>query len=84
MKNNIVGLKELRGNIDTYISEVKKGESFVVVRKSKPIFKMVPPDFEEQWETVVNFTKISKGGVDAKKILKALHNLNARHKKASR
>ena len=84
MKSSIVGLKELRGNIDAYISEVEKGESFIVVRKSKPIFKIVSPDSEDQWETVANFTKISKRGVDAKKILKALHNLNARHKEASR
>ena len=42
MGNNqtIVGLKELRENIDTYIEGVKKGRSFIVVRKSKPVFKI--------------------------------------------
>ena len=84
MKKSIVGLKELRTNMENYISKIEKGRSFVIVRKSKPIFKIVSPDSEDQWETVANFTKISKRGVDAKKILKALHNLNARHKEASR
>ena len=66
MKNSIVGLKELRENMDSYISQVKKGRSFVVVRKSKPVFKLTPLDVwgdEGVWEKVVDFTKIKKGGV---------------------
>ena len=66
MKNTIVGLKELRENMDNYISQVKKGRSFVVVRKSKPVFKLTPLDMwgdEGVWEKVVDFTKIKKGGV---------------------
>ncbi len=77
MKNNIVGLKELRVNIQKYASLIEKGESFVVVRKSRPIFKIVPPESEDQWETVVDFTKINKNGVAAKEILQELHKLNA-------
>ena len=66
MKNSIVGLKELRENMDNYISQVKKGRSFVVVRKSKPVFKLTPLDMwgdEGVWEKVIDFTKIKKGGV---------------------
>ena len=77
MENTIVGLKELRGNINTYVSKVKKGDSFIVVRKSKPLFKIVSIEFENQWETVVDFTEISSNGMDAKKILKELRKLNA-------
>ncbi len=77
MKHLIVGLKELRENIDTYITEVGKGKSFVVVRKSRPIFKIVPSELEEQWETVADFTRISKRGVSAAAILKELKKLNA-------
>ena len=61
-----MGLKELRENMDSYISQVKKGRSFVVVRKSKPVFKLTPLDMwgdEGVWEKVVDFTKIKKGGV---------------------
>lgn len=77
MKNTIVGLKELRENIDTYITEVRKGKSFVIVRKSKPIFKIVPSELEEQWEIAADFTRINKHGVPTSTILKELRKLNA-------
>lgn len=77
MKNNLIGLKELRENIETYISKVEKGKSFVVIKKSKPVFKIVPPEAEEHWETAVDFTVINKNGISAKEILKELRKLNA-------
>lgn len=77
MKKYIVGLKELRTNIETYVSKIEKGQSFIVIRKSKPIFKIVPPETEEQWETIVDFTAVNKNGLPAKKILKSLRRLNA-------
>ena len=76
MKIHILGLKELRENMQKYASLVEKGQSFIVVKKSKPVFKIVPPESEEQWETVADFTKINKNGVPAKEILKALRQLN--------
>ena len=67
---NIIGLKELRENINTYISQVEKGQSFVVVRKSKPVFRLSPlQDESGQWENVIDFTKIKKGGVSIDDIL---------------
>lgn len=65
MKNNtIVGLKELRENIESYISKVREGDSFIVVRKSKPVFKISPPEEDSSlWEPVIDFTKIKKGGI---------------------
>ena len=69
---SIVGLKELRENIDTYAKQIKRGRSFLVMRKSTPLFSLVPPDYEEQWETVVDFTKIKKGGVLLEDILARL------------
>ena len=83
MKNNIVGLKELRGNIQKYASLVEKGGSFIIVRKSRPIFKIVSPESEDPWETVVDFTKINKNGMAAKEILKELYKLNAYPQKTS-
>ena len=79
MKNSIIGLKELRGNTENYISEVKKGKSFVVVRRSKPVFKITPIDDlgdEGVWENVVDFTKFNKKGVPAKDLLKRLRAIN--------
>ena len=40
----IIGLKDLRENTEQYISSVKKGKSFLVVRRSKPIFRVSPVD----------------------------------------
>ena len=73
MKQSIVGLRELRENIETYISRVKRGDSFIVVRRSKPIFKISSSEDEaDLWETVVDFTRIKRGGVSAKEVLKYL------------
>ena len=72
MAKNIVGLKELRENINHYISQVEKGKSFVVVRKSKPVFRISQAEEEDNWETVVDFTKIQKGGIHLKEVLSRL------------
>lgn len=78
MKANILGLKELRENMQKYASLVEKGESFIVVKKSKPLFKISSLDEDEGlWETVIDFTKINKKGVPATEVLKALRKLNA-------
>ena len=72
MKNAIIGLKELRENMDSYISQINKGRSFVVVRKSKPVFRLAPLDAwgdEGMWEKVVDFAKIKKGGVPLNDVL---------------
>ena len=75
---HILGLKELRENMQKYASRVEKGESFIVVKKSKPLFKISSIDEDEGlWEMVVDFTKINKNGVPATKVLKALRQLNA-------
>ncbi|MBI3638178.1 type II toxin-antitoxin system prevent-host-death family antitoxin [Candidatus Wolfebacteria bacterium] len=69
---NIVGLKELRQNVSDYIAEVKKGKSFIVVRRSMPVFRISPPEEDELWEPIADFTKIKKGGVPLKDLLARL------------
>ena len=39
-----VGLKELRVDTERYIAEVRRGKSFTVLRRSRPVFKISPPD----------------------------------------
>jgi len=74
---NLIGLKELRENADIYISEVQKGKSFIVVRRSKPVFKIAPPDDGGGlWETVVDFTEFYKDGIPARQLLKKFKSLN--------
>lgn len=68
----IIGLKELREHMDRYSSAVQKGDSFVVVRKSKPLFKMTPLEEKGQWEEVIDFTKLRKGGVRLPDLLSRL------------
>ena len=65
----IIGLRQLRENVSQFAQEVAKGKSFVVVKQSKPLFKISPVDEEESWETVIDFTKIKKGGVPVEKIV---------------
>ena len=72
MKQQIIGLKELRQNINKYYSAVQKGGSFIIARKSKPLFQIVPLDDEGTWERVANFTKFKKGGVSIEDILKRI------------
>ncbi len=38
----IIGLKELRENAEAVSDRVKLGESFIVVKRSKPIFRLGP------------------------------------------
>jgi len=75
----IIGLKELRNNVAAYAARVSKGDSFVVVKQSKPLFKIVPviPETTESYndpnyKTLLDFTKIRKGGVPVEQIVRAL------------
>ncbi len=71
--SNIVGVKELRTNLDRYINRVRKGEILTVVKRSKAVFKIVPlKDEEELWEQVVDFTSVKKSGVAIVDLLKRL------------
>ena len=58
-KHTIVGLKELRNNMEKYIQRVNHGEHFTIVRRSKPIFQLSPVDkwgdTVGEWEPVVDF-----------------------------
>jgi len=41
------------------------------MKRSEPIFKISPVD-EGQWETVIDFTKIRKGGIEIGELLSRL------------
>lgn len=73
MKTQILGLKELRENMQKYASLTEKGQSFIIVKKSKPLFKISSFDEDEGlWETAIDFTKIKKGGIPAEELLACL------------
>lgn len=86
-KDSIIGLKELRDNVDVYIAAVKKGKKFTVFRHSKPVFAIVPPeevecDLEELdgpgWKTLIDFTKIKKGGVPIDEVIASLERIHGK------
>ncbi len=69
-----MALKDFRLNAQSYISKVAKGESFIVVKRSRPAFRMEP--IEEQWETVIDFRDMPGGGIPAEDLQKRLRQLN--------
>ncbi len=68
---NIVSVKNLREDLQGYAQKVKDGQSFIVFKKSTPLFKISPIE-EEYWEEVIDFSKIKKGGINVKELLKRL------------
>ena len=68
---NIITLRNLREKMVEYSEKVSQGQSFIVFKKSKPIFK-ISPIKDELWEEVIDFTKITKGGVDIESLLSRL------------
>ena len=69
--DNIINLKNLREHMQKYSEKVQKGDSFIVFKKSKPLFKIVPIN-DGTWEEVIDFTKIKKQGIDIKELLQRL------------
>lgn len=68
---NIINLKDLRENMQKYAQKIEEGGSFVVFKRSKPLFKITPVE-NDTWEELIDFTKIKKGGVNVEEILKRL------------
>lgn len=69
---NIINLKELRVNMSKYAKKVAKGASFIIFKRSKPLFKICPIAKSAKWEEIVDFTKIKKGGVDIDDVISRL------------
>ena len=68
----------MRENLEKYISGVGKGKSYLVMRRSKPVFRVVPVDEwgdEGVWETVADFSKDKRGGIPADEFLAELRKI---------
>lgn len=76
----IVGLKELRENMETYINRVNKGETITVFRRSTPLFRLSPIDTDTEpetgWETVIDFTKETGDGISGRKLLETMKRMH--------
>jgi len=71
-REEIIAVKDLRENLPEYISRVSKGESFTVVKRSRPAFRITPPYVEEEWELIADFTKIDLRGISLDDLFEAL------------
>ncbi|OGI71602.1 hypothetical protein A3J61_01655 [Candidatus Nomurabacteria bacterium RIFCSPHIGHO2_02_FULL_38_15] len=70
IKDQIVPFKEFRLNAPKYIKALEAGASFLVMKRSRPAFRLEP--VFEVWETIGDFSKLRGGGISAKKLAKAL------------
>lgn len=70
LKETIVPFKEFRLNSGKYIDALAKGQSFLVVKRSRPVFRLEPVD--EVWETIGDFSKMPGGGISGNKLIKAI------------
>lgn len=68
----IINLKAFREDTAKYLDQIEKGKTFVVFKRSKPAFKITPIDDEGEWETLIDFTKIRKGGIPVEELLERL------------
>ncbi len=67
-----VSLKQLREEFPKYIEAIKNGQSFTVIKRSKPIFQINPVADEGEWQTIADFTAVKSGGVAVDDILAEL------------
>lgn len=74
MPQKTVGLKEFRENLSVYEQRIKKGDSFIIMKRSTPLFVVSPVD-QGGWETVIDFTEFDPEGISADVLLKKLRSL---------
>ena len=71
-----ISIKELRDNLSKVADRAERGETFRVIRRSRPSFFIVKIDLddaEDGWETVVDFTDGGKRrGMPADDVLKII------------
>ncbi len=68
--DSLIALKDFRERLPVYEKHIKAGKSFTIVKRSRPIFTVGPID--DTWETVIDFTKFKKGGIDIDDLLERL------------
>lgn len=79
--SHYISIKDFRAQLADIADVVeKKGETFIVMRRSHRSFKIVPIDYvpeNEKWETVIDFTEGGKSkGIKIEDALQALSELN--------
>jgi len=74
--------------MDKYARGVKRGDEYIVMKHNKPIFNLSqvkdPWGDEGVWESVIDFTKIKKGGVPVEDVLAAFKKIEEEDRKKRR
>lgn len=75
-----VPIKEFRDNLADFANRIEAGESFRIIRRSKPSFVVMhingESEMNEEWETVVDCTDGGKKeGLPAEDLLKLLQKI---------
>ena len=74
-----ISIKELRNQLSDIADRAEKGETFRVIRRSKPSFVIMKVDAESSedgWETVVDFTEGGKTeGMPIQDVMKLMQNI---------
>ena len=77
--STLISIKDFRASLSDVADAVLQGESFLVMRRSMPAFKVEPFNTKEEtfnmdgWKTALDFTeKGKKKGISAKKMLEAM------------
>lgn len=66
--SKLISLKDFRLNTEAVTAEVAKGQSFLVLKRSKPIFQINP--VEREW--TMDFREINPHGVAIDEVMKAV------------
>ncbi len=84
--STLISIKEFRETLSNVADAVAQGESFLVMRHSRPAFKVEPLEEEEEaldmpgWKTIADFTEGGKKkGISAKKLLKAMQEFEKKY-----
>ncbi len=73
MSEQSISTKELRENLPKVRAGLRRGQSYTIIYRSKPIANLRPINTDEdRWETAVDFTKLKKGGIEIDDLLSRL------------
>lgn len=74
--STLISIKDFRKSLAVIADAVEQGESFLVMRRSKPAFKVEPVEAQGEpfnitgFKTAIDFTQNGKsGGIPAKELL---------------
>ncbi|KKP37339.1 hypothetical protein A2483_02105 [Candidatus Peregrinibacteria bacterium RIFOXYC2_FULL_33_13] len=80
--SKIIPIKEFRKNLSHYTDFVQQGNTLIVIRRSKPAFKIIPlteDEKEGKWKTLIDFTEDYPDGIPAEILLKKIEKFEKKH-----